>query len=274
MPSTTNVTDTFGFNAADQMTSVSDSQRLDAVLRDLHPRQQRPARVATARRRRTSRTTSTRRSTSSATPGSGRRNACSSPPASSYPYAFDNADNLTTMENAGHGGTNTQQFNNADELCWTVSGASGNACSSAPGGRDDVQLRRPRQPDEQVPSGGSATCTAYDQADPPDQRQDRNGIVMHEPDHRRNLCLRRRRHEGEQDRVGTTTQYTWDGAGGNLLQEKAGSTKTSYIYGPGGLPVEQIVGSTTTYLHHDQTRLHRPRDRFGRRHGHRDHDNL
>lgn len=25
-----------------------------------------------------------------------------------------------------------------------------------------------------------------------------------------------------------------------------------YIYGPGGLPVEQIVGSTTTYLHHDQ----------------------
>jgi RHS repeat-associated protein len=34
--------------------------------------------------------------------------------------------------------------------------------------------------------------------------------------------------------------------------EKAGSTVTSYIYGPGGLPVEQIAGSTTTYLHHDQ----------------------
>jgi RHS repeat-associated protein len=52
--------------------------------------------------------------------------------------------------------------------------------------------------------------------------------------------------------VGSTTlQFTWDGASGNLLQQYDGTTKTSFIYGPGGLPVEQIAGSTTTYLHHD-----------------------
>ena len=52
---------------------------------------------------------------------------------------------------------------------------------------------------------------------------------------------------------GTTTQFTWDGAGGNLLQEKTGATNTSYIYGPGG-PAGRADRreSTTTYLHHDQ----------------------
>ena len=43
-----------------------------------------------------------------------------------------------------------------------------------------------------------------------------------------------------------------DRPGGNLLQQKAGSTVTSFLYGPGGLPFEQVSGSTTTYLHHDQ----------------------
>jgi len=41
---------------------------------------------------------------------------------------------------------------------------------------------------------------------------------------------------------GTTAHFTWDGAGGNLLQQNAGGTKTSFIYGPGGIPVEQIGG--------------------------------
>ena len=67
-----------------------------------------------------------------------------------YPYAFDNADNLTT-----NNGT-MQQYNTADELCWTVTGCqqqclrdhyqwmhyrSANQC-------DHVLVRQQRQPHE------------------------------------------------------------------------------------------------------------------------------
>jgi RHS repeat-associated protein len=50
---------------------------------------------------------------------------------------------------------------------------------------------------------------------------------------------------------GTTSYLAWDMSGG--LPLILSDTANSYIYGPGGLPVEQISsGSTSTYLHHDQ----------------------
>jgi RHS repeat-associated protein len=50
---------------------------------------------------------------------------------------------------------------------------------------------------------------------------------------------------------GTTTYLTWDMTEG--LPPILSDTTNSYIYGPGGLPVEQISsGGTVTYLHHDQ----------------------
>ena len=124
-PSTTNVTDTFGFNAADQMTSVSDSNG-STLFSATYTRDNNGQLSSDNSQARTRPTTNTPRSTNSATPAA-TSNACSSPPASSYPYAFDNADNLTTFENAGHTATNAQQFNSADELCWVLpSGSSAN----------------------------------------------------------------------------------------------------------------------------------------------------
>jgi hypothetical protein len=50
---------------------------------------------------------------------------------------------------------------------------------------------------------------------------------------------------------GTTSYLTWNMTGGLPLILNDGTN--SYIYGPGGLPVEQISsGGTVTYLHHDQ----------------------
>jgi RHS repeat-associated protein len=50
---------------------------------------------------------------------------------------------------------------------------------------------------------------------------------------------------------GTTTYLTWDMTEG--LPLILNDTTNSYIYGPGGLPVEQISSAgTVTYLHHDQ----------------------
>jgi RHS repeat-associated protein len=55
--------------------------------------------------------------------------------------------------------------------------------------------------------------------------------------------------------IGATT-FTWDRASGLpmlLAQDQAGVGATYFIYGPGGLPVEQInPDGTTLWLHHDQ----------------------
>ena len=48
----------------------------------------------------------------------------------------------------------------------------------------------------------------------------------------------------------TTTAFTWDSTSG--LPEMVVENDTAYIYGPGGMPVEQVTGSgDVTYLHHD-----------------------
>jgi RHS repeat-associated protein len=49
---------------------------------------------------------------------------------------------------------------------------------------------------------------------------------------------------------GTTTRLAWDPSGELPLLLNDGST--NYIYGPTGLPIEQISGTTPTYYHHDQ----------------------
>ena len=251
VPSTTNVTDTFGFNDANQMTSVSDSNgsTLFSATYTRDSNGQLASDSSQAANQQNYKYTALNQLCYA---GSSTSNACVSPPASSYPYAFDNADNLTTMENAAHSGSNTQQFNSADELCWTVSGSSGNACGSVPSGATTYGFDNKGNRTSTVPAAGSATCDTFDQANRLTEIQTGTGSSCTSP-----TTVGTYANDGTGLRAsktvsGSTTHYTWDGAGGNLMQEKTGSTVTSYLYGPGGLPVEQIVGSTTTYLHHDQ----------------------
>jgi RHS repeat-associated protein len=245
VPSTTNVTDTFGFNAADQMTSVSDSNgsTLFSATYTRDSNGQLSSDNSQAANQANYKYTSLSQLCYA---GSGTSNACSSPPASSYPYAFSSADNLTT-----NNGT-TQQFNAADELCWTVSGTSANACGSVPTGGTTFNYDDRGNRTSSVTSGNAGTCTAYDQANRLTSVKTGTGSSCTSP-----TTVGTYAYDGSGVREsktvsGTTTQFTWDGLGGDLLQQNAGGTKTSYIYGPGGLPVEQITGSTTTYLHHDQ----------------------
>jgi RHS repeat-associated protein len=50
--------------------------------------------------------------------------------------------------------------------------------------------------------------------------------------------------------AGGNTQFLWDVAGSLPLLLKDGTT--SYIYGPGGLPLEQVNTGATYWYHHDQ----------------------
>lgn len=183
--------------------------------------------------------------------GSANSTACASPPASSYPYTFDSADNLTKTENATHTGSVTQQFNAADELCWTVAGASANACASAPTGATTYGYdTRGNRTGALTGTGG--TCDAFDQANRLTSITKGTGATCTTP-----TTVGTYGYNGDGLRMSktigaNTTQNTW--GMGLLLQEKVGSaTATSYVYGPGGLPLEQITPTGTLYYyHHDQ----------------------
>lgn len=49
---------------------------------------------------------------------------------------------------------------------------------------------------------------------------------------------------------GATSSFTWDQSAQLPLLLSDGGT--AYVYGPGGVPIEQVSGTTVTYLHQDQ----------------------
>jgi RHS repeat-associated protein len=248
------VTDTYASNAADQLTSISDKIGSTTILAATYTRDSN-GQLATD----SSQSTNQRDYKYTALnqlcyAGSANSTACTSPPTSSFPYAYDNADNLTTIENAAHTGKNTQQFNNADELCWVVGGTSTNACGTAPTGATTFGYNSNGDRTSKVPSSGSATCDTYDQANRLTQIQTGTGSTCTTP-----TTVGTYAYDGNGVREsktvgGTTTQFVWDGAGGNLLDEKAGSSNPLYyIYGPGGVPVEQVDTSGVAHFYsHDQ----------------------
>jgi RHS repeat-associated protein len=144
-------------------------------------------------------------------------------------YEYDAANNATKI------GAGTYKYNAASEL---ETGPSLTYTYDELGERTKT-----------TPSTGPATTYGYDQAG--------------------NLISVERPKEGEVSEIkdtyaydgnglrasqtisGTTSYLTWDMTEGLPLILNDGTN--SYIYGPGGLPIEQSnTGGTVTYLHHDQ----------------------
>ncbi len=145
---------------------------------------------------------------------------------------YDAADNLTATDHS----TN-QAFNAADSLCWSAT-ASGTDCASPPGGATtyNVDLRGNRTRASTTP----ATVYTWNQAG------QLTGIT--------GPTTATYQYNGQGLRVqktvnGTTTTFAWDTAATVPLLLTDGSN--NWIYGPDGLPLEQINGNTTTYYHHD-----------------------
>ena len=144
-------------------------------------------------------------------------------------YEYDAADNPTKT------GSSTNTFNAGNEL--EKSGSTTYAFDEAD------------QRTKMTPAAGAATTYTYDEAG--------------------NLAARERPKEGKI--AGITDAYTYDGTGLRMSETIAGTKAffawqagkelplllndgaNSYIYGPGGLPIEQISSTgTVLYLHHDQ----------------------
>jgi RHS repeat-associated protein len=134
-------------------------------------------------------------------------------------------------------GSTQQTFNNADELCWTA--ASSGACASPPTGATTYTYDTRGNRTRVTPATGGATTLAYDQANRLTS-YGANAAYMYNGDGLRM----------SKTISGTTSQFLWDVAPALPLLLKDGLT--AYLYGPGGLPFEQINASTAIWLHQDQ----------------------
>ena len=149
-------------------------------------------------------------------------------------YGYDNADRLTTKSISGGGNTSTLAYDNADQLqSLTVTNGVTQISKTtygfdAKGSRTSASIQ-----------GGSTTTLGYDQA---------NRLISYG-------ASATYAYNGDGLRTsktvsGTAEAFTWDVAQGLPLIVQDGTT--SYMTGPGGLPLEQITGATVHYYHSDQ----------------------
>ncbi|MCW3047290.1 MAG: Rhs family protein [Solirubrobacterales bacterium] len=214
-PTTTGDTDSYTYNRADQQTATDMTQGSSSLAGLSYTRDN--AGLLTAQ-------------TNTGLPGNTADSYAYTPldqlsTHNSDTYAYDNADNPTTLASAG-----PNSFDAANQLT---------ATPTASFTYDELGQRITA-----TPTGGAATYYSYDQAGrltgvtPPTGSATTYG------------------YDGRGTRMSnttgtTTTRYTWDAVG--ALPLLIGDAQTSYLYGPNQLPVEQIdhVG-TPTYYHHDQ----------------------
>jgi RHS repeat-associated protein len=144
-------------------------------------------------------------------------------------YKYDPANNATTI------GTGTYKYNKGDEL---ETGPSLTYTYDELGERTKTK-----------PTSGPATTYGYDQAgDLTSVERPKEGEVSEIKD---SYAYNGEGLRASQTIAGTTTYLAWDVTEGLPLILSDGTN--SYIYGPGGVPIEQVSsGGTVTYMHHDQ----------------------
>jgi RHS repeat-associated protein len=140
--------------------------------------------------------------------------------------AYDHADNLTQLRGA------TQAYDVASEL--TSSTPSGGSATAY--GYDTRGNRT-----SMTAPASSAVPYGYDQANRLTNFNSGAATYAYDGNGMR----------ASKTVAGVGTAFTWDVSGGLPLAVKAGTT--SYVYGPGGLPLEQVASDgTTQWLFHDQ----------------------
>jgi RHS repeat-associated protein len=225
LPLGTAIVDSAAFNAAEQLTSLSDVKGVSTTLFAATYGRDNNGQVSTD---------------SSLPPsvgsdrytnlnqlcyaGSSNSSACAAPPSGSQAYSYDVADNLTGNKGAA------QTFNAADQLCWTIAGTSSNPCSSAPTGATSYSYDTRGNRTMVTPASGTVTNLGYDQAN-------------HLTSWSQGSTTATYAYNGDGLRMsktvsGVTNPMTWDVGGLPLLISDA---TFDYVYGPAGLPLEQVA---------------------------------
>ncbi len=226
LPAGTSEVDSAAFNAADQLTSITDTKATSTLFSATYGRNSDGGLTSDSSEPSTVGSYQYTAVNQLCYAGSANTSACATPPAASDAYSFDAAGNLI-----GNSGT-TQSFNAADQLCWTVSGTSADGCSTTPTGATSYAYNPEGDLTTMTPSTGSATNLGYNQANQltsygtgstttATYTYDGDGLRM------------------SQTVAGVASPYTWDVSGSEPLLISDGTY--DYVYGPGDVPLEQVA---------------------------------
>jgi RHS repeat-associated protein len=154
------------------------------------------------------------------------------------PYATDAASDPTTV------GSATQEFDAAGELCWTLpSGTvSSPSCGTVPTGATKYTFDSEGDRTATTPSSGTASSYGYNQAGQLTSFTGPGGSATYGYDGAGLLTTK--------TTGGTTNTLTWDDSQQtpNLLTDGT----NAYLYGPDGMPIEQVGASASYWFVHDQ----------------------
>ena len=234
---TTGVLDHLAFNAADQLFSISDADGTTKVFSASYGRDADGLMTSDSSQPSASKSFAYTALNQLCYAGSSATSPCGTPPAGSQPYAYSSADNLISDD-----GT-TQSFDSADRLCWSVTGSSTNACGTPPSGATSYGYDPNGNLTTITPPSTSSTALTYDLADRLTTYA--QGLVKATYTYNADGLRMSKAIAG-----GATSEYAWDLSGVRPLLLSDGTS--DYLYGPGGLPLEQVTGSTVLWYHHDQ----------------------
>jgi RHS repeat-associated protein len=137
-------------------------------------------------------------------------------------FEYDKANNVTKISPA------TYTYDKADQIA-TASNAT-------------FEFNKLGQRVKETPSGGSATTYSYDQAG--------NLIASKSPESENTFQYDGTGLRTKETKGASTYPMNWDLSSELPLMIRGGNDY--FIYGPEGLPIEQITSGSATYLHHDQ----------------------
>jgi RHS repeat-associated protein len=154
------------------------------------------------------------------------------------PYGYDAADNLIqTLSGA------QQAFDAANQLCWSA--PTTGTCATPPAGATTYIYNARGDRTTATPPAGSPTSYGWDQA---------NRLTAYTSPTAAATYGYNADGLRISKSVGAAHSFTWDKSPSLplLLQNVTSAGTTDYVYGPSGAPVEQIAGTTVSFLHHVQ----------------------
>jgi RHS repeat-associated protein len=165
------------------------------------------------------------------------------PPPAKAAYGYNSINQLTSDNSASYG------YDAADDITKLINGASlsydaSNQLETLTNGSVSTAFSYDQQGNRtsSTPSGGTASTYSWDEA---------NRLIGFTS----GTTIASYTYDGDGLRMGKTVNgipqsFLWDESGSLPLLLSDGTT--TFVYGPGGLPVEQIAGSTVLDYHQDQ----------------------
>ena len=234
---TTGDLDHLAFNEADQLFSISDTDGTTKVFSASYGRDADGLVTSDSSQPSTTKSYAYTALNQLCYAGSSATSPCGTPPSGSQAYAYSTSDNLVSDN-----GTR-QSFDAADRLCWSETGSSPNACATLPSGATTYGYDPSGNLTSITPPSTSSTALTYDQAD--QLTTYAQGLIKATYTYNADGLRMSKAITG-----GATSDFAWDLSGALPLLLSDGTS--DYIYGPGGLPLELVTGSTVLWYHHDQ----------------------